>query len=155
MRSERVATIALCLLACKPASTELTDEQRAAIRDTVEQVWVGMMDAARALDADRIHAAYADNHVRAENGVIIEDFDSGFAATRQWLPSLRTLEAAYKNVHFEVLGPDAVVTTMNHDLSWTDSGGTEGEWHSAWTGVFRRIDGEWKIIYSHESLPLP
>lgn len=53
----------------------------------------------------------------------------------------------------EVLAPDAVVVTRNDHVSWTGTNGMAGEWHSAWTGVFRRIDGEWMIVYTHESTP--
>ena len=150
-----VAAIATCAVACQPASTELTEGQRAAIRDTVQQVLAGMADPLRALDADRIRALYADEPVVALNGVILEDFDARFELTRQWLGSLRRVEGSHRNVHIEVLGPGAVVVTKNDDVTWTDTTGAEGEWHSAWTGVLRRIDGEWKIIYGHESVRLP
>jgi hypothetical protein len=36
-------------VACQPATTEMTDEQRAAIRDTVEQIMDGLVDAGRAI----------------------------------------------------------------------------------------------------------
>ena len=85
----------------------------------------------------------------------LEDFDARFELTRQFLGSLRTADGSYRNVHMEVLAPDAVVVTRYDDLTWTDTTGTEGEYHSAGTWVLRRIDGEWKIIYGHESLPLP
>lgn len=45
---------------------------------------------------------------------------------------------------------------MNHHLRWTDTTGIAGEWNSAWTAVFRLVQGRWKIVYSHESvLPAP
>ena len=150
-----MAAIATCAVACQPASTELTDGQRVAIRDTVEQRMAEMANAGRALDADRIRAVYAESPVSVMNGVIIEDFDARFELTRQFLESVRTLEGSYRNVHLEVLTSDVVVVTRNDDIFWTDTTGTDGELHTAWTGVFRRIDGEWKIIYSHESWPLP
>ncbi len=150
-----VAAIATCTAACQPTSLDLTQERQAAIRDTVEQVLAEMVDAGRALDADRLRAFYADEPVLALNGVIIEDFDARFELTRRFLGSLRTADGSYRNVHMEVLGPDAVVVTRNDDLTWTDTTGVQGEWHSAWTGVVRRIDGEWKIIYGHESVRLP
>jgi len=73
----------------------------------------------------------------------------------RWLGSLRHLDANYDNVHLEVVAPDAAIATMNHHLRWTDTAGSDGEWHSAWTALFRRIDGNWKIAYSHESIPVP
>ncbi len=150
-----MAAIAACAVACQPASTELTDGQRAAIKDTVEQLMAELADAGRARDFDRIRAAYSENPVSVTNGVIIEDFDARFELTRGFFESLRTLDGSSRNVHLEVLAPDAVVVTQNDDIFWADTTGTEGEVHTAWTGVFRRIDGEWKIIYSHESWPLP
>jgi ketosteroid isomerase-like protein len=139
--------------ACKPATSDI---EREAIARAVEETWADMMRGAQALDADRIRAGYAAKPVVALNGRIIDDFDRDqFAATRRWLKSLRQFHARYDNVHLEVLGSDAAVATMNHHLSWTDTTGLAGEWHSAWTAVFRRLDGRWRIVYSHESVPPP
>ena len=138
-------------VACQPTTRVLTDEQRAAIRDTVEQVMDDLIAAGQALDAERIRAGYAENPVVALDGVIIDDFDARFEMTTQFFGALRVAEGHYDNLHMEVLAPDAVVVTRNDHLSWTDTSGMAGEWHSAWTGVFRRIDGEWKIVYAHES----
>jgi ketosteroid isomerase-like protein len=140
-------------VACQPPTTEMTAEQRAAIRDTVEQIMAQLVEAARALDGVPVRAAYAQNPVSVINGIIIEDFDARFEMTKQFLGSLRALDGSYDNLYMEVLAPDAVVATRNDHLNWTDTSGTTGEWHSAWTGVFRRIDGEWKIVYAHESTP--
>ncbi len=150
-----MAAIAACAVACQPASTELTEGQRAAIEDTIEQLMAEIADAGRARDFDRIRAAYSENPVSVTNGVIIEDFDAHFELARPFFESLRTLDGSSRNVHLEVLAPDAVVVTQNDDIFWADTTGTEGEIHTASTVVFRRIDGEWKIIYSHESWPLP
>ncbi len=150
-----MAAIATCAVACQPALTELTDGQRAAIKDTIEQRMAEMANAGRALDADRIRAVYAESPVSVINGVIIEDFNARFELTRQFLGSLLTLEGSIRNVHLDVLASDAVVVTRNDDISWTDTTGTEMVLHTAWTGVFRRIDGEWRVIYSHESWPSP
>jgi ketosteroid isomerase-like protein len=150
-----MVAIATCAIACQPTSTELTEGQRTAIKVTIELRMAEMANAGRALDADRIRAVYAESPVSVFNGVIIEDFDARFELTRQFLGSLRSLEGSFRNVHLEVLASDAVVVTRNDDLSWTDTTGTEGELHTAWTGVFRRIDDEWRVIYSHESWPLP
>ncbi len=150
-----IAAIAMCAVACQPASTELTDGQRAAIEDTIEQLMAEIADAGRARDFDRIRAAFAESTVSAFNGVIIEGSDARFELTRQFLGSLRTVDGSYRNVHLEVLASDAVVVTRNDDIFWTDTTGTEGELHTACTWIFRRIDGEWRVIYSHESWPPP
>lgn len=147
------AAIVLQAMACSPPVT--SPAQRKAIGQAVEQVWAEMIAGARALDPTRIRSAYIARPTAAINGVIIEDFDARFEETKHWLGSLRRLDAAYENVHLEVLAPDAVIATMNHHLTWTDTNSVDGEWHSAWTALFRRLDGEWKIAYSHESETRP
>jgi hypothetical protein len=133
---------------------DMSEVDRATIAHAVEHAWADMLAAATALDADRIRAGYAAHPIVAINGVIIEDFDRDqFAATRGWLNSLRLFEADYDNVHLDVLGPASAVATMNHHLRWTDAAGLKGEWNSAWTAVFRCINGRWQVVYSHESVP--
>ena len=135
------------------AVNDLTDAQRVEIGRSVEQAWSEMMAGARALDAARIRARYAEKPTQVVNGVIVEDFNNQFEGTRRWLESLRQLDATYDHVHLEVLAPAAAVATMNHHLSWSDTTGATGQWHSAWTAVFRIIEGQWKIVHSHESVP--
>lgn len=148
---------ALVLCACHGRDPEaVTAGERAATAKAVESVWGGMMAAGRALNPDGIRAAYMDQPVVAINGRIIENFDRDqFDEVRRWFRSLRRFDASYDHVYLEVLGPGTVVATMNHHLRWTDSTGTSSEWNSAWTAVFRRIDGRWKIAYAHESTPAP
>jgi hypothetical protein len=117
----------------------------------VEELLAGMLAGARGRDPARIRAAYAPRPTVAINGVILADFDARFAATEGWLVSLRSLDATYDNIHLDVLASDAAVATMNHHLRWLDATGALGEWHSAWTAVFQRHGGAWRIIYAHES----
>jgi hypothetical protein len=134
------------------ADGTLADAQRAAIGGAVEQTWAEMMRGAQALEVGRIRAAYVDRPTVAINGTIIEDLAEQWKSTARWLGSLRQLEASYDHVHLEVLSPTAAVATMNHHLRWTDTSGVMGEWNSAWTAVFRQVEGHWKIVYSHESI---
>ncbi len=134
----------------------MREPERKAIARAVEATWADMMLGAKDLDADRIRTGYAAKPVVAINGRIIEDFDRDqFTVTRGWLKSLRQFDARYSNVHVHLLSPTAAVATMNHHLSWTDTAGIAGEWHSAWTAVFEQVDGRWRIVYSHESVSTP
>ena len=157
LQSQPMCSLALApvtaLTGCQSrAAVAVTEADRAAIASAVEATWADMMAAGRALDPDGIRAGYVDKPIVAINGSIIENFDRDqFDETRRWLKSLRGFEGSYDHVHLEVLSPSTAVATMNHHLTWTDSIGTSGEWNSAWTAVFRLIEGRWKIIYSHES----
>jgi hypothetical protein len=138
------------------AAEEMTDSEREVIAHAVEQAVAEMMAGARALDPERIRAGYVDSPIVVINGRIIDNFDRDqFDETRRWLRSLRQFDASYDHAHFKVLNRTAAVATMYHSLKWTDATGAAGAWNSAWTAVFQRIEGHWKIVYSHESSPLP
>jgi len=144
----------VALAGCERPARDMSETERAASAGAVERAWADMIAGARALDPARIRAGYADRPIVVINGLIIDDFDRDqFDETRRWISSLRQFEASYDHVHLEVLSPAAAVATMNHHLRWTDTTGLAGEWNSAWTAVFRRIHGRWKIVYSHESTP--
>ena len=131
----------------------MTEAERAVVAGAVEQAWADMMAGAKALDPDRIRAGYVDRPTVAINGRVIEDFDRDqFAEVRRWFSSLSRFEADYDHVHLEVLSPSAAVATMHHHLRWRDTAGAVGEWNSAWTAVFQRLGGQWKIVYAHESV---
>lgn len=138
------------------AGEEVTEAERAAIVSAVEEVWSEMMVGARALNPERIRAGYVNAPIVAINGLIIDNFDRDqFDETRRWFGSLRQFDARYDHVHVEVLSTASAVATMNHHLKWTDTTGRVGRWNSAWTAVFRRIEGRWRIVYSHESTAQP
>ena len=139
--------------ACRSRTTTAVSEiDSAAISRAVEASWRETMASAGSLDPERVRAGYVDRPLVAVNGHIVEDYDrDAFPSIKSWLHSLRHLDARYDQVHVQVLSPDAAVATMMHHVKWTDSAGTPGEWNSAWTAVFRQVDGRWKIAYSHES----
>jgi len=143
--------------ACRSRTTAAVSEaDSAAISRAVEASWRETMAGAGSLDPERVRAGYVDRPLVAVNGRIVEDYDrDAFPSIKSWLHSLRHLDASYDKVHVQVLSPNAAVATMMHHVKWTDSAGTPGEWNSAWTAVFRQVDGRWKIAYSHESTEPP
>jgi SnoaL-like protein len=135
----------------KPTVT-VTEADSAAIHHGIESTLREMIAGAHALNPDRLRAEYVEQPVVAINGQIVEHYDRDqFPEIRRWLGSLRQFDATYDHVHVQVLSPSAAVATMLHHLRWTDTAGVPGEFNSAWTAVFRQVNGRWKIAYSHES----
>jgi len=139
----------------KPTLTA-TNADSEAIHHGIESTLQEMIAGAHALNPDRLRAKYVEQPVVAINGQIIEHYDRDqFPEIRRWLGSLRQFDATYDHVHVQVLSPSAAVATMMHHLKWTDTAGVPGEFNSAWTAVFREVNGQWKIAYSHESRAVP
>jgi ketosteroid isomerase-like protein len=56
-------------------------------------------------------------------------------------------------VHVDRLGPDAAVLTGTWSIPHIAPTGNPHTIRGAWTAVFRRTEGEWKIIQEHLSVP--
>ena len=76
MRRLTIAAVTLAfLVACQPATTEFTEEQRAAVAQTVEQLADAFLEDFRTLDFDGAVAPWGSEIIWAENGVLASNSD--------------------------------------------------------------------------------
>jgi ketosteroid isomerase-like protein len=158
MRRIALAAFALIVLAaCQPATTEFTDAERAAIRDTVTQLADAVFATFRALDVDGFMAPYGSEVIWSENGVLGANRDSLVGAWSGVFAGIQEVTSGdWGEVHVDVLGPDAAVFTAAFDWTGVDTSEAEVEVAGVWTTIWARTDEGWKIIHGHESLlPLP
>jgi uncharacterized protein (TIGR02246 family) len=147
-----VIPLVLLAAACKGAAPTLTEQQTAAIADTVRQAADAYMRDIRALDFERVNGAYSADLVWAENGVLAVNRDSLTTAWRQVFATWRTVtRGEWKDIRVRVLGPDAAVITAGFDLAAQDTAGAPIGTRGVWTAVYVRTDAGWKIAYAHES----
>jgi ketosteroid isomerase-like protein len=73
------------------------------------------------------------------------------AHTRQWYGALESQRIEPDRVEVRLLAPDVVslMTTMRQRIRAKDGRSWEGE--GVWSLVFRRMKGEWKVVYEHYS----
>jgi ketosteroid isomerase-like protein len=155
MRRLALAVVALTFVtACRPATTELTEEQKAEIAAEVNAINTEMWDAWRAADFDR-GASYFDlaTLVFAYEGTMF-----GFATfDEMWRPVFATIASQTITVEDSlttVLAPNAVCIMQAGTYTQTDTAGvTSAEGSFAFTGVWVPRDGEWKLDFVHESFP--
>jgi hypothetical protein len=152
MRRFVLASFALtALAACQPAGTELTEEQEAAITDTIIAITDEALAALSALDVDRANAIYGRDFAYANNGVIQTDWVSIEAQDRALYGSLQSASGTWGEKHVRVLGHDAAVAVMAFSASFTDTTGVQTDMEGAVTYVFALLDVGWKIISAHVS----
>ncbi|UCG87926.1 MAG: nuclear transport factor 2 family protein [Gemmatimonadota bacterium] len=157
MRRTILAAFALCILAaCQPTTTELTEEKRAAITDTVRQLADQSFDDFAALDCDRMMAVYSSDVVWAFNGVLATNRDSLVTACSEEIGSIQEVTSGdWGRVHIRVLGPDAAVFTATFDWAAVDTSGTLIGVPGVLTTVWARTTEGWQVVHGHESLPAP
>ena len=142
--------------ACQPTTMELTEEQEAAIADTVRQLADAFFEDLKALEFDRATVPFSDQFVWAESGQVGADRDSLVAAWRGFIGSLSEVTAGeWIDVFIDVLGPDAAVFAASFDWAGVDTTGAEFETSGAWTTVWQRTADGWKVVQGHESYVMP
>jgi uncharacterized protein (TIGR02246 family) len=149
-----IVSWALVAGACQPAGTDLTEQERAVIADSVEQLAIRLLESYDALDADRFLSFYSDDMRWGARGDFQSraDFDAG---VRGWLASLSGSVNVWDERVVRVLGPDAAVLEARcHEIE-VDTAGVSLEDSYAMTLVWARIDGEWKVVHAHSSHPRP
>ncbi|KPK62630.1 MAG: hypothetical protein AMS21_07360 [Gemmatimonas sp. SG8_38_2] len=148
------ASLAVLTSACQPARTEMTERQRFAIADTVQQSLTRLQTAYDALDPESFLSFYSDDMRWGANGIyqIRADFDAG---VRRYMATLDEAVNVCDEVVVRVLGPDAaVVEAMCHETEVFTSGDTLEDTY-AMTLVWARVEAEWKVVNAHSSHPRP
>jgi uncharacterized protein (TIGR02246 family) len=149
------AAAAVVLAACtKPP---LDEQQKTALADSVEQYVAGPFLAAfNHPNVDSILALYAPgNGVQSvENGKISANRDSIAQSVRAAYgqPNV-TYQFTLAAPQVTVLSRDAAVYTTMVASTMKDSAGVETRMRFAWTGVFVRTAGGWKLQAEHSSYP--
>jgi len=160
MRRIALAVLSLAFLAtaCQPATTELTEEQKAEIAEEVNALQAEFWDAWREVDVGRGFAYYHDSpdFAVAVEGQLIR----GFAALYEIAEAAHAGQASQVitvvESHTTVLAADVVHVMQSATGATTDSAGVTGpETAFAFSAIWMRRDGEWKMLLAHESFPPP
>ena len=160
MRRLVFAAVSLAFLAtaCQPATTELTEEQKAEIAAEVNAIHAENARAWLDADFDRGMMAFQNSQdmIYAFEGGLMHGWDTMYdtwAALHEGAPRQ---EMTFAETHTVVLARDVVCIMAQGTFAVVDEAGLVGpENPFALTLIYVRRDGEWKILIGHESLPPP
>src|SRR5690606_12961328 len=100
-------------------------------------------DSGRVISASAGHITTSRDSVRAG----IERFWSNVGV------NMRDPRWTWGDMYVDRIGSDAAVLTASWSIPHIAPTGQPHTIGGAWTAVFRRIDGEWKIVHEHLSEP--
>jgi len=156
MRRLTFAVLSLAFLAaCRPATTELTEEQKAAIVDEVTRLRDESLVSIRQLDQAGWLAYFQDSEdvTYAESGMVFRGRSALAEHLRTvWAPIAR-FAGDWGELNFQVLAPTVAVVTSISDFTGIDTAGNETQFYGTWTGVWVEKDGEWKMVNAAETFP--
>lgn len=153
------AMLALALVfaaaACQPATTELTEDQKAEIAAEVDSVASDWWAAWAAVEFDR-GMSFIDAGPEAtwtgDGGTVytVAEMDR---AWRPFFTQLQRQDLTFTDSRTVVLAPDIALTIRAVTFVATDTAGnTRPEFSSVETVVWVKQNGEWKVLLGHESL---
>ncbi len=175
MRRLVLATVCPAFLAaCQPATSELTEDEVAAIAETVTDLQARVWDAVERVDVDDFMAlwhdarettAVVDGLALPSNSTyemflnasgIFNNPASPETALLLFWPSTRSHEVTIGDSRITVLAPNVVHVMERGRFVWTDTSGTvwpEQGFTQSTVWVLR--DGDWKMLFGHYSVPTP
>ena len=127
----------------------MSEEARQVVA-AVEAAMKSFESAERARDPERLIAHFAPVagfHMFSDGQRLT--YEVMTAGVRQALPSLRSLEGGFSDQHVEVLGPDAALVSSAFHDTVVDGSGATTRTRGAASWLWRRIDGQWRIVYGH------
>lgn len=141
---------ATMLLACASGEAPMTEDELAALNDTVVALMNSYADALMSLDPEAITAFYADD---PEFRIYLD----GQRVTRaelvrqvfQMPSAIRSLEAAWEDIEVTPIGRHAALGASRFERTVVDvAGDTLRDWGTA-TWVWVRQDDGWRLIHGH------
>jgi len=154
MKNGLFLLVSLIFFSCQPSNPESTEPDVSAIKDSIEKVFTAWSDQFESLSVDGIMEYVADDDelIWASDGIIIKGRDD----IADWMQeALSPIEkwnyTNYGEATICVLGLDAAVHTVDFEESLTMSTGDTIVIRGVWTNVFKRFNGDWKIIHSAAS----
>jgi hypothetical protein len=146
MRRLTLSVLSLAFLAgCQPATTELTEEQKAEISQEVEQAFAAFWSSFHQ-EADIAELiSYASGWAGSPWGCC-GSLEAARSYGQQWWARLDHESVDDGDMSVMVLGPDAAAVRMISDVVTVDSAGVRWEGTYDQAAVMVRETGQWKLL---------
>ena len=129
-------------------SIVMEDRQRDTIVAAIEERIRSFESAERDLDPERALAHFAsvpEFHVYNDGRLLA--YDEVAAAMRGGFPKVRSMETPFSNLRVSALSSEYALVTATLRRTVIDSTGTVSRTQGAATWLWRKIDGQWLIVY--------
>jgi len=152
-----MASISAFVAACGGPDNSRTPGSDAALTDTLKSLIAAAYDFSRPGAVERMSALYPDTGqvISASGGQITTSPDSLRNGIRTFWDNvghnMRNPHWQWDSVYAERLGPDAAVLTGTWSIPHIAPNNQPHVIRGAWTAVFRRLNGQWKIVQEHLS----
>lgn len=149
----KMLTIVTVLCSCRQPSNELTDAERDNIKEEIKQITNSIYESGNRKDAVQLYSNFSDKTTGIFSGTVMESWEQHKRQGADFFASQREIEYKIDNMTVDVLSGDAAVLYGKYTMTATDTAGITINAKPAWTYVFTKENGKWKIIHFHVSDP--
>ena len=144
------------VLACNPpAEQPLTLDERAAIADTVGQLFNGIAEATSALELDRLLGYYqqSEDFTYVARGQVNRSYETHQEMVNTQFGGLAGADLEWLSTYVDVLSRDVAVVTATYEFSATVPSGRSVGSAGTFMCIYVQSDGRWQIQYSSHTFP--
>ena len=135
-----------------PAEGGQVPSEHPAVYDEIRQVLDNYREAMLTRDYDAMLSFWSDSEdfIFAGDGRILGGLEAWKAeTTRHYEQTRRWEQWEWQSVHILPLSDSAASATLEFRFRWIDSDGVTHNSRGAWTYVFVKSDGAWKVIHTN------
>ena len=132
---------------------EPASKQQQIVEKQVDDEFQKMVKAAEQLNYDLLTQGVDDRHHAGfiTNSTYFEQFDTLIKAFKDRAQGVVSQKISFENKKITVLSDRIVLLTANGKSVATVNNGNTFTGDFFWTFVYEKIDGQWKVIQSHQS----
>lgn len=141
----------LCLSGCMEKN-ELTEQEAAIIENQIRVRVEKYIESVKALDFDSMLDFWSDSKdfVYAGDGRVLGGYKEWHARMKDFVQTTqRVLFWSNQNIHIKALSDNAASYTMDFEVDFIGVKGDTSHVKGAWTYVFEKTNGKWKVIHTN------
>ena len=150
-----IAVIAACFIGCQQETTKLTENEKSKIVAEIKELTVSILKSGSERDATRLYSHFSDSVAGVFDGVVMglwkehkKEGQAFFGAQRE---IKYTIDSIYNT---KVFSNDVAILDATYSMTATDTLGNAINSSSAFTYIFNKENGNWKVVYFHDSSKL-
>ena len=143
--------IIVVISSCQQPENTLSAYSRDAIIKEIKQTTDSIFTAANNRDANNIYNYFSDNTTGVFNGSIMPSWEDHKKQERAYFATLEELNFKLDTISIDVLSPEIAVLFGKMKMTATDTSGKNLNSALAWTYLYHKIEGRWKVVHFHTS----
>ena len=103
-------------------------------------------------NARKLYSHFSDSVTGVFNGIVLSSWEDHKKTGAAFFGAQKEMKFTIDSIyHVDVISPDVAILTGTYRLAATDTSGNTINTSPAWTYVFNKQNGEWKVVHFHES----